>query len=98
MATLCPTYEDPALCEAVISTHWAVIALAMYPTFFDPKAICVALQACPALRRNLVKEWTCEECANGIRNMGPYLETLIPDIVDFLKASTVLSLKKKNHF
>ena len=79
---LCPQADDPALCEAVLSVHWAVIALAMYPTFIEPNSVCGSLGACQAMR-----EWTCEDCQNGIAALGDIIVEAIPDIIEFLKVS-----------
>ena len=91
--TLCPSAGDPAVCQSIISTHWVVIGLAMYPTFFDANTICTTLQACPGAVRRSMREWTCEECTGGIEDMGGILVGQIPDIVDFLKVILVYNCK-----
>jgi hypothetical protein len=81
IGTLCPGAEDPAICEAVINTHWALIGLAVYPAFFEPNAICGTLGIC----NSLVKEWTCETCIGGIEGAARIVMNLAPEIMDFLK-------------
>ena len=81
---LCPTYEDPALCEAVLTLHWALVGLAIYPQFLVPEAICTGLGSC-FNKRNDVREWTCEECTNGIGGIVDILAGAIPDVIEFLK-------------
>ncbi len=90
VATLCPEAEDPALCEAVVGTHWAVIGLAMYPTFLEANAVCAALGSCPATKRNLVKEWTCEDCTGGIASIADVVVASVPEIIEFLKVRLLL--------
>jgi hypothetical protein len=38
-----------------------------------------------AVKRDLVKEWTCEECTTGISDIVSILAGAIPDVIDFLK-------------
>jgi hypothetical protein len=92
VSTLCPSYEDPALCEAVVGVHWAVIGLAVYPTFFEGNMVCGELGSCPA-KKNLAKEWTCEECTDGIAAIADIVQSVVPEIVEFLKVSIKLSLE-----
>jgi hypothetical protein len=86
--SLCPSADDPAICEAVLSTHWAVIGQAIYPVFFEANGICTALGACTAnKKKDVVKEWTCEDCTNGIAGIADIVGSLIPEITEFLKVS-----------
>jgi hypothetical protein len=87
IGTLCPGAEDPAICEAVINTHWALIGLAVYPTFLEPNAICGTLGICS--RNSLVKEWTCETCIGGIEGAARIVMNLAPEIMDFLKVHSI---------
>jgi hypothetical protein len=84
--TLCPNAEDPALCEAVIGVHWAVIGPAMYPTFLEANSVCSTLGACSAAR-NVVREWTCEDCTGGISGIADVVVASIPEIIEFLKVT-----------
>ena len=81
---LCPTYEDPALCEAVLTLHWALVGLAIYPQFLVPEGICAGLGVC-LNKRNSVREWTCEDCTAGISGTVDILAGAIPDVIEFLK-------------
>jgi hypothetical protein len=90
---LCPTYEDPALCESVLTLHWALVGLAIYPEFLVPEAICTGLGVCMAdAKRDLVKEWTCQECTDGIADIVDILAGAIPDVIDFLKVTFIQSM------
>ena len=97
IAALCPTADDPALCEAVLTVHWAGVGLAVYPVFFEANAICGALGAC-AKQRDIMREWTCEECTAGIGSIADLLGEQIPDIIEFLKVRLLDTIKDQNNF
>jgi hypothetical protein len=89
VSAICPDAEDPAFCEAVLGIHWGVIALAMYPTFLEPNSVCGTLGACA--KRDLIKEWTCEDCTGGIASIADVVVAAVPDIIEFLKVRCFLS-------
>ena len=96
--TLCPDAKDPALCEAVIGTHWSLLGLTIYPQFFDAGPLCKELGVCFNARGgDLVKEWTCEMCVGGIQGLARIVMNIIPDIVDFLKVVSIMSFKVLFH-
>ncbi len=54
--------------------------------------VCGELGSCPA-KKNLAKEWTCEECTDGIAAIADIVQSVVPEIVEFLKVSIKLSLE-----
>ena len=73
--------EDPAGCEAGITTSWSEIATAMYPVFLEGNSVCGTLGLCTA------REWTCDECVGGLGQIGGIISdpTTIADVVAFLQ-------------
>jgi hypothetical protein len=43
-------------------------------------------------KRDLVKEWTCQECTDGIADIVDILAGAIPDVIDFLKVTFIQSM------
>jgi hypothetical protein len=83
--SICPETDDPARCESLMTEFWPVIGTTMYPVFIEGTSLCGALGVC--MKRNALKEWTCEECVKGINDIGGIITTeeTITAVMDFLK-------------
>jgi hypothetical protein len=90
---ICPQTDDPARCESLMTEFWPKIGLAMYPVFIEGESLCGAggLGVCTK-RRNLVREWTCEECVKGVNDIGGIITTeeTIAAVIAFLKVITAV--------
>merc|ERR1711988_816727 len=80
-ATICPQAENPGDCITRLTEAWPEIAGLIYPRYLDGNAVCGALGSC-ALR-----EWTCEECTNGLVQIATIFvqQEYIDDIISFLQ-------------
>merc|ERR1712192_300656 len=58
--TICPQAENPEDCVTRLSAAWPEIAGLIYPRYLDGNTVCGALGSCS------LREWTCEECTNGL--------------------------------
>merc|ERR1712012_1099513 len=78
--TICPQAENPGDCITRLTAAWPEIAGLIYPRYLDGNAVCGALGSC-ALR-----EWTCEECTNGLVQIATIFvqQEYIDDIISFL--------------
>jgi hypothetical protein len=83
---ICPQTDDPARCEGLMTDFWPVIGKTMYPVFIEGGSLCGAIGVC-LKKRDLVKEWTCEDCVTGINDIGGIItsEETIMAVMDFLK-------------
>merc|ERR1712130_1028950 len=61
---LCPTSEDPALCEANLPGFWANIAAILWPGYWDPSAEWMCAPICEAPEDTVM---TCDDCKMGIQ-------------------------------
>merc|ERR1711884_979828 len=79
--TICPQAENPEDCITRLTAAWPEIAGLIYPRYLDGNAVCGALGSC-ALR-----EWTCEECTNGLVQIATIFvqQEYIDDIISFLQ-------------
>merc|ERR1712037_808736 len=79
--TICPQAENPEDCVTRLTAAWPEIAGLIYPRYLDGNAVCGALGSC-ALR-----EWTCEECTNGLVQIATIFvqQEYIDDIISFLQ-------------
>merc|ERR1711953_673036 len=79
--TICPQAENPRDCITRLTAAWPEIAGLIYPRYLDGNAVCGALGSC-ALR-----EWTCEECTNGLVQIATIFvqQEYIDDIISFLQ-------------
>jgi len=79
--TICPQAENPGDCITRLTAAWPEIAGLIYPRYLDGNAVCGALGSC-ALR-----EWTCEECTNGLVQIATIFvqQEYIDDIISFLQ-------------
>jgi hypothetical protein len=83
---LCPAAVVPALCEEILNNHWAHIGEAFYPVFFEDDFLCWVLGVCSAHKeKDLVKEWTCEECTDAIAGIADFMISQVRDITEILK-------------
>merc|ERR550532_3840418 len=82
---LCPTSEDPALCEANLPGFWANIAAILWPGYWDPSADWMCAPICEAPEDTVM---TCDDCKMGIQ--AGIDQMLAPEtldtIVEFLSA------------
>ena len=86
--------DDPAGCEAGLNAHWANIANAMYPVFLEGTSVCGQLSVC------YVREWTCEECVDGVGQIAGIISdpATVESVVAFLKVGYVMSLDSLTDF
>merc|ERR1712107_876870 len=76
-----PQAENPGDCITRLTAAWLEIAGLISPRYLDGNAVCGALGSC-ALR-----EWTCEECTNGLVQIATIFvqQEYIDDIISFLQ-------------
>jgi hypothetical protein len=90
---ICPETDDPARCESLMTDFWPVIGKTMYPVFIEGESLCGAggLGVCTK-RRNVVREWTCEECVKGVNDIGGLITTeeTIAAVIAFLNVITAV--------
>ena len=79
--------DDLAGCEAGITAHRADIANAMYPVYMEDNSVCGQLSIC------YVREWTYEECVNGVGQIAGIISNpaTVESVVAFLKIGHVMS-------
>jgi hypothetical protein len=77
-----------------MTEFWPVIGTTMYPVFIEGQSLCGALGICFVQHKKaaLVKEWTCEECTQGINDIGGIITTeeTIGAVMAFLKVEIYL--------
>ena len=80
--------DDPAGCEAGLNAHWADIANAMYPVFLEGTSVCGQLSVC------YVREWTCEECVDGVGQIAGIISdsATVEAVIAFLKVGHIMSV------
>jgi len=88
---LCPTSEDPALCEANLPGFWANIAAILWPGYWDPSADWMCAPICAAPEDTVM---TCDDCKMGIQAaIDQMLATETLDaIVEFLSGDFCASM------
>ena len=61
----------------------------MYPVFLEGNSVCGQLGVCG------VREWTCEECVDGVGQIAGIISdpATVESVVAFLKVSLVMSLE-----
>merc|ERR1712001_557915 len=80
-ATICPQAENPEDCVTRLTAAWPEIAGLIYPRYLDGNTVCGALGSCT------LREWTCEECTDGLVQIATIfnVQTYIDDIIAFLQ-------------
>merc|ERR1712033_15615 len=61
---LCPTSEDPALCEANLPGFWAGIAAILWPGYWDPSAEWMCGPICEAPEDTIMEFLSGDFCAS----------------------------------
>merc|ERR1712110_1165821 len=59
---LCPSQEDPALCEASLPEFWSMVAAVLWPGYWDPTAEWMCAVACAAPEDGIVEAVSAEVC------------------------------------
>merc|ERR1711936_307216 len=79
--TICPQSENPEDCLTRLTAAWPEIARLIYPRYLDGNTVCGALGSCK------LREWTCEECTDGLVQIATIFvqQTYIDDIIAFLQ-------------
>merc|ERR1711971_1462099 len=79
--TICPQAENPEDCVTRLTAAWPEIAGLIYPRYLDGNTVCGALGSCT------LREWTCEECTDGLVQIATIFneQTYIDDIIAFLQ-------------
>merc|ERR1712130_353089 len=79
--TICPMAENPDDCVTRLTAAWPEIAGLIYPRHLDANIVCGALGSCT------LREWTCEECTDGLVQIATIFtqQTYIDDIIAFLQ-------------
>merc|ERR1712130_965143 len=80
-----PTCEECVFAMDALVTRltaaWPEIAGLIYPRYLDANIVCGALGSCT------LREWTCEECTDGLVQIATIFtqQTYIDDIIAFLQ-------------